>query len=100
MSRQQCPVLTACSQKAEELEGGQARITEGPSADNERHLCAHELAAHEQPVCLDGAAASGYQAFFDALDAPKRRRPRDKSVELSSESLRRAAETEALAGLC
>ena len=44
-------------------------------------------AAHEQPACSDGAAATGHEAAFNALNAPKRRRPQDKTVDLSSRSL-------------
>lgn len=82
--------MNACSQKAEELESSKAGIAEGPSAGSNGRLQESSPvvpAASEQPVCLDGAAATGHEALLSALDAPKRRRPQDKTVDLSGESL-------------
>ena len=57
-------------------------------ADSDRHLQEQNCATtSELPVCLGGAAATGHEALLNALDAPKRRRPQDKTVDLSSESL-------------
>ena len=83
-------IINPCSQKAEELESSKTGVADGPLAGSNGHLqeSNHLMpAASEQPVCLDGAAATGHEALLHALDAPKRRRPQDKTVDLSSESL-------------